>query len=157
SQTPDTLAAALFVSGLVCFLESRDWPAGALFTSSILVRPDYIVFAGLLPAAFIFMRIRPPWSYLVTLICSLAIYWLALALAHYPGWWRQLVFAVSTNFPLNPPLTMVGFDPPFSLSTYFYGLSRGIMKILAGFDPWAWVAVGAGFALLYFRRLREQL
>ena len=151
SQTPDMLAAALFVPGLICFLRSWDWPASAFFMASIFVRPDYVVFASLLPTAFIFMRTRLPWIYLASLVGSLAIYWVDLTLGDYPGWWRHFVFAF---VKLQP--TMEGFDPPFSLSTYVFILSQNIVKILYK-EPWPWVAAAAGVALLYFRPLRAQL
>lgn len=149
-QTPDMVATLFLVAGTICVLASRDWLACALIVLAIAIRPDNLIFAGLLPAAFLLAR-KMPVPYIAGLAAALAIYALAVSTAGYPGWWRHFLFTFSGAQP-----TLDDWNPPFVVSVYAIDVVKSAGRTLS-WRAWPWLAAAAVFVLLYFRPLREQL
>ena len=122
ATTPDLFSAVFLVAGVLLYLGGRDMFAGVLLFLAVLVRPDHLALVGVLMV--ISMAIRPlSWGAVAAFFVGLVVYIFLARAAGHPGWWIQLYFSCVEFVP-----TLVGFDPPFSLTTYVGALVRGVVR-----------------------------
>ena len=122
--TPDLLFAALCLAGIYAMLRGSEFVAIPYLFAAYLVRPDNIIFLfALCLAAILFNQKKTGLFILFGL--SLVVYFIITSDNDHPGWWAHFYFS---NVEIQN--TMAGFQPDFSIATYFKGILRGIMVSL---------------------------
>lgn len=134
SNSPDLLASALLLAGLYAHTRTRDVLAGLLMFLAVLVRPDNVIFVGVLAVLSIAFR---QWSagILAGTVASFAAYFAISHWAGHPGWWPHLYFS-----SIEQQFNMDGFDPAFSVAAYAKAFVNAVVRSLV-FNTWVGVAV----------------
>lgn len=112
--TPDTLAAFVYLAGVVAWLGGRRGLAAALFVAGALVRLDGVVLNLVLALALARERMWPAVGLAVGSLMAFAV---DIAVSGHLGWWTQFHF----NFlQMRPDLRVPA--PPFDPALYFLAL-----------------------------------
>ncbi len=136
SPSPDILASALILGGIMLWMVKRDWAANTLWLAAFLFRPDtlLLLFAVVI-ANVLFRQRRIP--ALLAFATAIGLSIVIQSTMDHPGWWVHYWFSTVSLLP-----TLEGFDPGFSLFAWAKGQARGVYMALFEFN---WIAV---FALL---------
>lgn len=134
SNSPDLLASALLLAGLYAHTRKREIMAGTLLFLAVLVRPDNVIFVGVLAVLSIAFR---QWSagVLAGSVASFAAYFAISHWAGHPGWWPHLYFS-----SIEQQFNMDGFEPVFSVAAYAKAFVSAVVRSLV-FNTWVGVAV----------------
>lgn len=134
SGTPDVLSAALVVAGMLAVLHRVEVIAAPLLFAAFLVRPDNIVYIGMLAGVFIVMR-SVSWGTVAALAAATVAYVPISNAPGYPGWWAHLWFT-----RVEYVETLEGFAPDFSPVVYLHSLAEATTRAAIG-EPWPAVLV----------------
>lgn len=134
SNSPDLLAAAMLLGGLYAHVYRRDAVAGLLLFLAVLVRPDNVIFVGVLAILLAAFR-QWSWGIFAWTFASFAAYFAVARWAGHPGWWPHLYFS-SVELQVN----MDGFDPAFSVMAYGKAFLNAVVRSLT-YNTWVGVAV----------------
>lgn len=124
--TPDSLNALVFLSASLSFLSNKKTLGYLLLLGSILIRQTNIIFYG----AFLVFELREKnyTKFFAMTSLGLALYWINSSYFESIGYWSTFVSSL-----IRMPNTFVGFDPVFSISTFFITLAGKIDWMLG--DP----------------------
>jgi len=120
--SPDPVTILVYMAGFAAFLSARWRMASALFLAAVFLRPDSAVTNFVLAAAMIACA---PREAVVVLLGSLGIYLLDVGITGHVGWWAQVYLSF-----IEPPSSLTGFQPDFSLSTYLSILVGSAQEML---------------------------
>jgi hypothetical protein len=132
--TPDLLCAALFLGGLYSFTVKREWMTAILLTLAFLVRPDNIVFIGILGVLLLVYGQKSLGAFVAFVACFIG-YFAVSHFSHHPGWWPHLYFS-----SIEQHQNMTDFHPAFSLSLYAHAFSASLLRSLE-YNDWIGVCV----------------
>ncbi|HHZ09150.1 MAG TPA: hypothetical protein GX405_10285 [Rhizobiales bacterium] len=134
ANSPDLLCAAVMLGALLAYVERREVPAAILLTLTVAIRPDNIVFAGVLFVLTATFRVRSA-GVIAGFLASAIVYVAVSRWAGHPGWWPHLYFS-----SIEQQLNMDGFDPAFSVAAYAKAFVNAAVRAV-GFNTWVGVAV----------------
>lgn len=134
SNSPDLLAAAILLGGLYAHIYRREAAAALLLVLAVLVRPDNVIFVGMLAILLAAFR-QWSWGILAATVVSFASYFAISRWAGHPGWWPHLYFS-----SVEQQLNMDGFDPAFSVLAYGKAFANAVARSLT-YNTWVGVAV----------------
>lgn len=173
-STPDAPVAALAVAAMALVATRRGghvrWLVAALLVAAVLLRPDMLVVAALLPFALVlgavavrllsrerpgaalpaaFREVGPaPW---VGLVLAPLAYFAAHHGVVHPGWWTHFSFSF-----IFAPVSLDGYRPAFEIGAYASALGRVTMRLLRE-ETWPWLVLAmtvGGVLLAETRRLK---
>ena len=133
TSSPDLLAAAMLLAGLYAHMYRREAIAGLFLLLAVLVRPDNVIFVGMLAILLAAFR-QWSWGILASTVASFVAYAAISRWAGHPGWWPHLYFS-----SVDQQLNMDGFNPAFSILAYGKALVNAVMRSLT-FNTWVGVA-----------------
>src|SRR5690606_15977584 len=105
-----------------------------LLTLAVAIRPDNVVFAGVLFVLVAAFRVRSI-GVVTGFAASAIVYFAVSRWAGHPGWWPHLYFS-----SVEQQLNMDGFDPAFSVAAYAKAFVNAVVRAI-GFNTWVGVAV----------------
>lgn len=134
ANSPDLLCAAVMLGALLTYVERREVPTAVLLTLAVAIRPDNVVFAGVLFVLVAAFRVRSI-GVVTGFAASAIVYFAVSRWAGHPGWWPHLYFS-----SVEQQLNMDGFDPAFSVAAYAKAFVNAVVRAI-GFNTWVGVAV----------------
>lgn len=134
ANSPDLLCAAVMLGALLAYVERREVLTAVLLTLAVAIRPDNVVFAGVLFVLVAAFRVRSI-GVVAGFVASAVVYFAVSRWAGHPGWWPHLYFS-----SVEQQLNMDGFDPAFSVAAYAKAFVNAVVRAI-GFNTWVGVAV----------------
>lgn len=139
---PDLFAATFVMASILLICTDQPW-AGILFlVLSVLARPDHVAFAGVLMVVCLACRFHAA-AMITGFVLSFGAYWYTATAFGHPGWWVQMWFTHVEYVP-----TLDGFDPDFSIVTYFKIVIQTLVRIVVR-ETWLPVFLGMAGGALY--------
>lgn len=134
ANSPDLLCAAVMLGALLAYVERREVLTAVLLTLAVAIRPDNVVFAGVLLVLVAAFRVRSL-GVAAGFVASAVVYFAVSRWAGHPGWWPHLYFS-----SVEQQLNMDGFDPAFSVAAYAKAFVNAVVRAI-GFNTWVGVVV----------------